>query len=103
MKIVFNAILLLGTLIAVSAKPFAEPFDESSDESMEVLSAAGWENEDKLLNTMMNHIVASVMQSNDDGSDSMMMEEDNVSDEQRAKLQFWRLVYGPYIRYLGKK
>ena len=96
MKTVFSAILLLGTLIAVSAKPFAKPFDESSDESTEVLAA-------KLLNTMMNHIVASVMQSNDDGSDSMMMEEDNVSDEQRAKLQFWRLVYGPYIRYHGKK
>ena len=122
MKIVFTAILLFGALIAVNAEPFAKP----SDESMEVIAAAERENEDKILNAMMNHIVASVMQSNDDGNEdlmSMMMGENNVSGEQCAQLQwkffkkirkglkkFFRspitknvIKYGPYLRYLGKK
>ena len=88
MKIVFSTILVFGALLAaVTAKPFAEgPSDD------EVITAAVVEakNEDKILNTMMNHIVASVMQSNDDGSNdlmSMMMGENNASGEQCAKLQ----------------
>ena len=116
------SLLLLGALIAVNAEPFAKP----SDESMEVIAAAERENEDKILNAMMNHIVASVMQSNDDGLMSMMMGE-NISGEHCAQLQWkffkhirkglkkvirspltgkiikYGLKYGPYLGYLGKK
>lgn len=104
MKIVFGIILLLGALLAVTAKPFAEPCDEPS---VEILAAAERDNEDKILEIMMNHIMASMMQSNDDGSDIM---KENVSGEQHVKLQKWKNImkdirkYGPYVlKILGKK